>query len=132
MVLAGRLNPTEQQEAPLCFGEEFLIEDMLMNLVRNAVEASPSDSDVTVVLDIKCDEVRIDVHNKGVVPEAIRDRFFDKYVSAGKAHGTGLGTYSARLIAKAHGGHIEFTSSENEGTTVTIVLPYPEATAVES
>jgi signal transduction histidine kinase len=70
--------------------------------------------------------LRIAIHNAGVVPEAVRDRFFEKYATSGKRSGTGLGTYSAQLIAKAHGGHIEFTTSEAEGTRVTVVLPCPD------
>jgi len=59
----------------------------------------------------------------GTVPESIRDHFFKKYVTAGKLKGTGLGTYSAKLIAEAHGGMINMQSSEDSGTTVTVQLP---------
>lgn len=110
---------------PVAYGEEFLIEDMLLNLVKNAVEASPERSDVAISCRIAQDLLRVEIHNQGVVPESIRNRFFDKYVTAGKSHGTGLGTYSAQLIAKAHGGHIEFSSSMPKGTTVAVILPHP-------
>ncbi|EFL51511.1 PAS/PAC sensor signal transduction histidine kinase [Solidesulfovibrio fructosivorans JJ]] len=109
-------------EARLC-GEAFLIEDMFMNLVKNAVEASPPKGRVTVTCQTVPGALRIIIHNAGAVPEAVRDRFFEKYATAGKVYGTGLGTYSAQLIAKAHGGRIELATSEAEGTTVTVVLP---------
>jgi len=113
-------------EPRLC-GEAFLIEDMLMNLVKNAVEASPKEGRVTVTCQTEPGALCIIIHNAGAVPEAVRDRFFEKYATAGKVCGTGLGTYSAQLIAKAHGGRIELATSEAEGTRVTVVLPCPAA-----
>lgn len=110
---------------PQLVGEAYLIEDMLMNLVKNAVEASSEGGCVTISCQTTLGELRIAIHNAGVVPDAVRNRFFEKYATSGKRSGTGLGTYSAQLIAKAHGGHIEFTSSEAEGTRVTVVLPRP-------
>lgn len=111
-----------QGEMMLC-GEEFLIEDMLVNLVKNAVEASP----VGGRIDIDCHEEHaalcLAIHNDGAVPEPVRARFFEKGSTAGKPLGTGLGTYSALLIAKAHHGNIAFTTSEAKGTTVTVTLP---------
>jgi PAS domain S-box-containing protein len=109
-------------EPRLC-GEAFLIEDLLMNLVKNAIEASPSEGRVTITCQTELATVRIVIHNAGAVPEALRSRFFEKYATMGKSCGTGLGTYSAQLIAKAHGGHVELSTSEAEGTTVTVVLP---------
>ncbi len=56
-----------------------------------------------------------------VAPE-LQGRFFEKYATAGKARGTGLGTYSARLIARAHGGDIEMKCGA--GTVeVSVFLP---------
>ena len=107
----------------LLYGEEYLIEDMLMNLIKNAVEASPPGGDVTITCQEEHAVLRLTIHNVGVVPDSVRGSFFDKDSTAGKLYGTGLGTYSAQLIAKAHNGHIVFTSSEAEGTMVTVVLP---------
>lgn len=65
----------------------------------------------------------VSIHNKGAVPEEIRDTFFDKYATAGKSGGTGLGTYSARLNAETLGGKISLDTSEENGTTITISFP---------
>jgi len=124
VVQQGALDPASRQP-PMVFGEEFLIEDMLMNLVKNAVEASPVDNDVTISISHEDEQQRLDIHNFGTVPETIRDRFFEKYATEGKSQGKGLGTYSAQLIAKAHGGRIEFTTSDSAGTTVSVILPCP-------
>ncbi len=103
-------------------GEELLCHSMLGNLVRNALEASPRGGTVRVEL-TSGDPVYIAVHNAGVVPPPVRERFFEKYATFGKDRGTGLGTYSARLTAEVMGGSIAFTTSEAEGTTVTVTVP---------
>ncbi len=103
-------------------GEEILVYSLLFNLVQNACEAAPPGSPVVISLE-NTGQARIAVHNAGVVPAAIRDRFFGKYVSAGKATGTGLGAYSAKLFTEAQGGSIAMSTSEADGTTVTVHLP---------
>ena len=120
---AGMLARAMQQEQPVVYGEEFLLEEMLTNLVRNALEASPEDGEVTISCHAGQGGQHIVIHNAGVVPHSMRERFFCKYATEGKAHGKGLGTYSAQLIATAHGGKIEFATSEEEGTAVTVILP---------
>ena len=125
VVRPGASAALEPNNVLSAYGEEFLIEDMLMNLVRNAVEASPVEGVVTVSCHAAKDGMHIAIFNSGVVPEDVREVFFDKFATFGKPWGTGLGTYSAQLIAKAHGGRIGFISSQDEGTTVTVILPYP-------
>ena len=70
------------------------------------------------------------IHNYGAVPEAIRDTFFEKYATAGKPEGTGLGTYSARLMARIQEGDILMRTSEREGTTLTWQLRKAPASEV--
>ena len=66
----------------------------------------------------------IAIGNKGVVPIEIRNRFFDKYSTRGKSNGTGIGTYSAKMMIKAQGGDISMhTSDEDNETVVTVTLP---------
>jgi len=67
----------------------------------------------------------IAIHNSGVIPASIRERFFQKFVTSGKQSGTGLGAYSAQLIARTLGGGITFQTSVEEGTTLTVSLPLP-------
>jgi CheY-like chemotaxis protein len=62
------------------------------------------------------------VHNDGVVPEEVRLRFFQKYATAGKSGGIGLGAYSARLLARVQQGDIALATSAEKGTTVTVKL----------
>ncbi|WP_159438819.1 sensor histidine kinase [Alkalispirochaeta americana] len=105
-------------------GERVKLANMMSNLVKNAVEASPEDETVTVSVDSsRRDSVTIDIHNMGAVPVQMRDSFFERYATAGKKGGTGLGTYSAKLIADTHGGDLSFTTSERDGTHLTVTLP---------
>ena len=106
-------------------GEELLFYSMLANLVKNAVEASPAGSLVSLSFR-DGDPAIISLHNEGAIPQDIRGRFFEKFATPGKSSGTGLGAYSARLIATTLGGAIAFTSSESEGTTISITLPCHE------
>lgn len=115
--------PLGQTVCP-CFGEADHLESCLANLIKNAVEAAPTGSTVTVA--VTCAPLSVDIHNQGVIPEAIRATLFEPFVTSGKPDGTGLGTYSARLIARAHGGDIRFTTDEAEGTHVVLSLPGPK------
>ena len=101
--------------------EQPLIFSLFCNLLRNALEASDG---CPVVVDMnRNDKCTVVIRNTGVVPVGIRETFFEKYVTEGKPGGTGLGTYSALLIAQSHGGDISMRSSDKEGTEVTVWLP---------
>ncbi|MFC1848721.1 PAS domain S-box protein [candidate division CSSED10-310 bacterium] len=115
--------PVTREMHYMLYGEHLYLKLMLANLIKNALEASPAQNTITItVLDNKAFH-SITIHNRGVIPESIRKYFFDKYSTQGKKGGTGLGTYSAYLIAKAHGGTIAFITSEQAGTTLTVRLP---------
>ncbi len=102
-------------------GEELLCYSMLANLINNAIEACPESGNITIYLDNR-ETPEIKIRNEGEVPEKIRDTFFEKYVTAGKGGGTGLGTYSAKLIATTLKGEISLDSSEENYTSVLIRL----------
>jgi PAS domain S-box-containing protein len=103
-------------------GEEILLASLFSNLIKNAIEASPEDETVTIsIYEKQMHEIKI--HNMGMIPENIQHSFFERYVTEGKSEGTGLGTYSAKLIARVHGGDITFVTSPSEGTTLTVHLP---------
>ncbi len=113
----------------LVAGDALLCYSLLANILKNAIEAAPVSSTVTATIRREADAIRIIIHNLGEVPAAIRDRFFAKYSTHGKANGNGLGNYSALLIATAHGGGIDVATSPDAGTTLTITLPALEADA---
>jgi signal transduction histidine kinase len=125
LTLALRLDgaPASDEAVFPVRGEELLCYSMLANLVANAVEASPDGGTVSVDCARQGETACVVIANQGAVPACVRERFFEKYATAGKPRGTGLGTYSARLIAKAHGGDITMATDDAWGTRVTISLP---------
>ncbi|MES2583372.1 MAG: ATP-binding protein [Pseudomonadota bacterium] len=68
-------------------------------------------------------QLQVAVHNEGAVPVEIRDSFFNKFVTHGKQGGTGLGTYSARMLAGAQNGIVALDVSDPGATTITVTLP---------
>ena len=113
--------PYEEGNKLEIMADKALFPFMISNLLKNAIEASPSREKVTVSID-SGGPLRISFHNKGTVPPSVRERFFDKYVTYGKKEGTGLGTYSAQTIARAHGGDVSMETSTEKGTLVTVVI----------
>lgn len=125
------LNPSVPigQKAPTAMGDTMLCYSLFQNLLKNACEAAPADSNISITLH-DTQPLRVTISNRGAVPAAIRDRFFDKFVTQGKSEGTGLGTYSARLLAQAQNGTVDVAvSDEADTTTLTITLPRSAAQA---
>ncbi|MDP2792650.1 MAG: response regulator [Sulfurisoma sp.] len=110
-------------EQLLANGDAMLCYSLFQNLIKNACEAAPDGSEVTITI-LGGSPMRITLENQGVVPEAIRETFFEKFATAGKQGGTGLGTYSARMLTVAQGGSIAMeTSDEKKSTCITLTLP---------
>jgi len=107
-------------------GEDLLCYSIIANLLKNAVEASPEGADVRMKVRLAPghmgESVVLDIHNAGEVPVEVRDRFFSKYATHGKSGGTGLGAYSARLMAQVQGGDL-FMTSRHGDTTLSLRLP---------
>lgn len=103
-------------------GDEFYLQHLFENLLRNAIEASPQNEHITIA--IETDNIfTVKINNRGTIPAEIRDNFFEKYVTSGKDSGTGLGSYIAKMIAQLHKGTLTFLTSEEEGTTLVLKLP---------
>ena len=104
-------------------GSETLLYSLLANIIKNAVEASPENGTITITFSQDNGMGAMAIHNAGAIPEEIRERFFEKYATHGKERGTGLGAYSARLIATTMGGAVRHETSEETGTTITVSIP---------
>ena len=101
-----------------------LLEQALYNVVDNSLAASDRGGVITLEgLVGTPEEVVILVRDQGRgIPEAVRSQLFMGGVTT-KATGTGIGLYITKKIVEALGGSIALTSSFDEGTTVTVVLP---------
>jgi DNA-binding response OmpR family regulator len=107
-----------------CLGEPILCYSLFNNVFKNAAEASPDGARVVVDLAPRYGKVQVAVDNQGEVPLSMRGRFFDKYARAGKVGGSGLGTYSIRLMAEIQGGAVAMETG-NGRTRLTVTLPAP-------
>jgi hypothetical protein len=110
-------------ELPQALGDANLSYSMFQNLIKNACEAAPPGSRVVVALRDE-NPLRVVISNAGVVPPELRERFFDKFATSGKVGGSGLGTYSAQMMARAQRGTLSMsTSDEDNSTALTVTLP---------
>jgi signal transduction histidine kinase len=95
----------------------------LGNMVKNALEASPEGSVVSIGYMLDPMGVRFFVHNPGVMPRRIQLKVFSRSFST-KGEGRGLGTYSIKLLTERYlKGEVGFSSTEEDGTTFYIRLP---------
>ncbi len=115
---------------PRVRGDEERLERLLMNLLHNAIKYSPDGGIVTVTTEEQADALVISVADEGVgIPLADRARVFERFYKVDRARqrghgGTGLGLAIARQIADAHGGRIWLESTDDEGSTFSVSLPF--------
>jgi signal transduction histidine kinase len=97
---------------------------VILNLVRNAAQASPPKGEITVSLGERAGLVEIVVADRGtgMAPEILA-RLGEPFFTTRGDRGTGLGVGICRRIVAEHGGQIAFESKPGEGTRVTITLP---------
>jgi signal transduction histidine kinase len=100
------------------------VKQVLMNLLHNAVEASPPGGRVTVeVVSTASGHARVSVRDggSGLLPE-VASRAFEAGVTT-KAKGSGLGLTVARALARQHGGEVTLESGPAGGCVAALVLP---------
>lgn len=107
------------------------IAQILSNLIANAIQYGFKDSYITIKVTCVMEEIILSVHNKGIpIPSAKLGTLFDALsravIDIGEHPGTvnlGLGLYITKEIVASHGGTIDVTSTEEDGTTFTVRLP---------
>ena len=101
-----------------------LLERVLTNMTKNALEASQPGETVRIRCSRQGDGVVFSVNNPAVMPDMVALRVFQRSFSTKAAKGRGLGTYSMKLFGERYlGGKVSFRTQEGEGTTFTIELP---------
>lgn len=103
------------------------MEQVIYNLVLNAVQASKKGGAIRVSAQVFADRdrpvLRYEITDSGPgVPEENREKIFDPFFST-KTHGSGLGLTIAQRIVDEHNGTIAFSSAPERGTTFTVELP---------
>lgn len=106
----------------VCLGEPILCYSLFNNAFKNAAEAAPPGSGIAVEVAPGYAHVHVVIENKGEVPPAMRERFFDKYATSDRIGGNGLGTYSIKLMTEVQGGAVAMSTGDGV-TRLTITLP---------
>ncbi len=110
-------------------GDPDRIEQVLTNLISNAIKFSPGGGTVTVESTEAEGCWRVTVRDQGIgIPAAELPQLFERFYRASNANeaqiqGTGLGLYVCKAIVEGHGGEIGVESVQDEGTTVWFTLP---------
>ncbi|MGH2505444.1 MAG: sensor histidine kinase [Ktedonobacterales bacterium] len=124
----------EPDELPLVLMDQEQIQQVLTNLIENALKYSPEGSEIRIQTRVVDDELRVAVSDLGIgIPPREIAAIFDKFYRVQQARlpwsqkrppiGTGLGLAICAAIVKAHGGRIWAESEPGRGATLTFTLP---------
>lgn len=120
-------------EAPVVIvGDSVRLEQVLQNLLDNAVKYSPADGVITVCVEQQSAKAVLTVSDQGIgIPEAARAHLFERFFRASnldrcRVQGTGIGLSIVSEIVALHGGMVEVDSTEGHGSTFTVRLPLLE------
>jgi two-component system sensor histidine kinase HydH len=103
--------------------DSFQLKHALLNLVLNALQATPRGGTITIESGESGKNLAIEVHDTGEgIPSEILDRVFEVFFTT-REGGTGLGLPIAQRIVEEHGGTLEVSSRAGKGTTLKILLP---------
>ncbi|MBI4401049.1 MAG: PAS domain S-box protein [Nitrospirae bacterium] len=120
-----RLEKQLQPNLPMLLVDRHMMEQVLMNLVLNAVQAIRGGGVVTIRTRVANDTCAIDVEDTGCgIPPNILPRIFDPFFTTkSTGEGTGLGLSVSLGIVERHGGRILVDSEVGKGTVFTVCLP---------
>jgi signal transduction histidine kinase len=106
---------------------ERLLNQVVFNLSKNAVEASPKGASVTISVAATSDRVSVAIQDEGSgIPGAIRNRMFEPFFSTKRIHrrgGSGLGLAISESLVLAMGGALKVDCDLNRGAVFTVELP---------
>ena len=117
------------ESLPLIVGDRSRLEQVMMNILGNAIKYTPDGGHIRITAGSTEDTVWMEVCDDGIgIPEKDRERIFARFYRVDKARsresgGTGLGLSIAREIVQRHHGAIELAPHEGPGTTVRLTLP---------
>jgi two-component system NtrC family sensor kinase len=112
--------------APLYMqGDEKLLQQVMVNILLNAIQASPPGADLFVQAEATNNDVVIEVLDQGAgIDVSDASKIFDPFFTTKpEGEGTGLGLSVSYGIIKKHGGTIQIDNTKNAGVSVLITLP---------
>ncbi|HHW48818.1 MAG TPA: cell wall metabolism sensor histidine kinase WalK [Clostridiaceae bacterium] len=123
-------------DIPLVRADYDGIEQVVLNVLSNAIKYTPENGKITVYVSRIYNEVQIKVVDTGIgIPKEDIPRVFERFYRVDKARsremgGTGLGLSIAKEIIEAHSGSVAIKSEPGKGTEVILKLPVPEMEGV--
>ena len=123
------LNCDMPESLPLIVGDRSRLEQVMMNILGNAIKYTPDNGHIQVTAGSSASTVWMEVSDDGIgIPEQDRERIFDRFYRVDKARsresgGTGLGLSIAKEIVLRHSGAIGLAPHQGQGTTVRLTLP---------
>lgn len=119
------LEYTEPESMPAVVADAGRMQQVFVNIISNALKYTSAGGHILVDVKEEIGYVLIMVSDNGRgIPEADLDKVKQKFYKAeGSVRGSGIGLALADEIVKNHGGRLEISSTENIGTTVSIMLP---------
>lgn len=121
------LNVRAEPALPLVRGRRDQLQQVILNLLMNAIDATPAGGRVEMTTRARPDqgEVEIAIGDTGLgISPADRKHIFEPFFSTKKAgRGTGLGLFITAEIVREHKGRIELESDEGHGSTFRVILP---------
>ena len=115
-----------------CFikGKPSEIYEVLVNLIKNALEAMPQGGRLSISTDIQDEKIQLKASDTGNgIPEENLQRLFEPFFTTKGSKSSGLGLASSYGIVKRHQGEMSVESMAGHGTTFTVVLPLAERPA---
>jgi len=125
-------------DLPLILGDRGRIEQVMLNVLGNAIKYTPDGGHICVTAGTVGERVWMEVADDGIgIPEADRPRIFERFYRVDKARsresgGTGLGLSIATEIVQRHNGSLTLVDRPGPGTTVRLELPISQPTAGEA
>jgi len=122
-----RLQRTACDECSAIRVDEGQIHQVLLNLVKNAIEASPPDGLISISLARETDDLVLEITNGGEVlsPETLQRAFEPFYTT--KPKGTGLGLGLVKRVVEEHGGTVDLSNDPMTGNRLVLRLPLQSA-----
>jgi signal transduction histidine kinase len=128
-LIERQIEVTLEMPSDPCFidGDEVLLQQVVLNLVRNAMDAlaetPPEQRHITIRSSVGAADVEISVSDTGTgLPPEVIDKLYKPFVTT-KSHGLGIGLTIAHSIVTAHGGTIVARANPSGGATFTVKLP---------
>ncbi|WP_313891475.1 ATP-binding protein [Psychrobacillus sp.] len=120
-----KLSKQGLSEDMFIFGEDSRMKQVLINIIKNAVDAIQTNGEISIIGTILSDNgLMIKIIDNGIGMDKVTlEKFFDPFFTT-KEKGTGLGMMISQKIIHQHGGNVFIESEQGIGTTITIQLPY--------